>query len=272
MFEDVQTFEEEFGGRIKLPSSIVKVWSILGLAYDYRFNEDFKQNNVKVRKLYNKYKGERCFIVGTGPSLKRTNFDLIKNEVLIGVNTLYRGTERFRIKPKYWVVVDGKLFEKYYKDLLYVPDTTLFLGEYAGKRFLANKKKYALDSIKPIILRHLGSVNIWQRFSKDITKGVYSGGTVVVQALQIAFYLGFEEVYLLGCDCGFGEDGSYRFENTQVANPRGKGIQGEWHYVFSAYEICKKAFEQEERKIYNSTVGGKLEVFERIKLEEAVRS
>ena len=97
MFEDVQTFEEEFGSRIKLPTEIIKFRSLLGIAYDFRFNKEFQKNNEKIKEFQNIHQGKRCFIIGTGPSLNQTDFDLIKNEILIGVNTLYRGIDNFNI-------------------------------------------------------------------------------------------------------------------------------------------------------------------------------
>jgi hypothetical protein len=37
--------------------------------------------------------------------------------------------------------------------------------------------------------------------------------------------------------------------------------------VFAGYKRAKEVFEENGRKIYNSTVGGKLEIFERVPLE-----
>jgi len=270
MFEDVQTFEEEFGRKIKLPTQVVKIRTALGIAYDYRFNKEFDKYNEQIKRLHNKHEGERCFIIGSGPSLNKTDFSLIKNEILFGVNTLYRGLKKFDISCDYWAVVDGKLFEVHYKPLLKL-DTTLFLAEHAGQRYLKKKEFYSSDAaLEPIVLRHLGSMNIWNKFSRDITQGVFSGGTVVIQSIQIAFYLGFKQVYLLGCDSDY--SGMHRFDNLMTENVDGKGVTGGISYLFSAYEICRNAFEDEGREIINSTVGGKLEVFKRKRLEDVVGS
>jgi hypothetical protein len=42
----------------------------------------------------------------------------------------------------------------------------------------------------------------------------------------------------------------------------------DWEKLFKTYEVCKRVYEEDGRKIYNATVGGKLEVFERVKLED----
>ena len=77
--------------------------------------------------------------------------------------------------------------------------------------------------------------------------------------------MGFREVYLIGCDCdlskGIHYDGSEETNAPYVDS---------WNNVFKLYEICKKIYEEDGRIIYNATVGGKLEVFERRKLEEII--
>jgi len=86
--------------------------------------------------------------------------------------------------------------------------------------------------------------------------------------VQMAYYMGFQTVYLLGCDC------DYSGQTHYTGSPK-KYIDSFWEKkkkpeVFLHYELCRKAFESDGRKIYNSTVGGKLEVFERVPLECAV--
>ena len=90
------------------------------------------------------------------------------------------------------------------------------------------------------------------------------GATVVIGGLQLAFYMGFKEVYLLGCDCDFSKQGHFydepleSYEKEIIEVPR-------W---FESYKMCKKAYKKDGRKIINATVGGKLEVFKRQSLEE----
>jgi len=43
-----------------------------------------------------------------------------------------------------------------------------------------------------------------------------------------------------------------------------------WAETFKEFEILKEGFEENGRKIYNSTIGGKLEVFERKKIEDVI--
>ena len=47
---------------------------------------------------------------------------------------------------------------------------------------------------------------------------------------------------------------------------------GDWSKVLTSYETCKKAYEDDNREIINATVGGKLDIFKRKKLEEIILS
>jgi hypothetical protein len=247
--------------KMNFPSSIRKLSCLFGRAYDHRFYNEFFKNNHKIEKLHNIHSGERCFIIGMGPSLNHTDFSIIKNEILFGVNNFYSGLNRFKINPKYWCVADSYVFENHYKPILKL-DTTLFLTEKAGRMFLRNKDYYMKYVKKePIIIRPLGHMATWNKVGTDLTKGAY-GGMVIYSCLQIAFYLGFEEMYLLGCDCTLSK--GVHFDGDTYKH----GAIDEWSEKFRLYEVFKEVFEDNGRKIYNSTVGGNLEVFERKKLED----
>ncbi|MEM0466444.1 MAG: 6-hydroxymethylpterin diphosphokinase MptE-like protein [Candidatus Thermoplasmatota archaeon] len=256
--------------KISIPKHFAKVANTANMILDYRFTKKLEKLNSTLSSLHNIHKGKRGFLIGSGPSLNKTNLALLQNEHVIGVNTLYRGLNRFKLSPEYWVVADGKLFQENYKDLFALKNVQLFLTENAARKYLTKYHFYHLyETAQPYVLRNLGSMNVYNTFSTDITKGIYSGGSSVINALQIAFFLGFQEIYLVGCDCGI-TDNQYRFEDTPVENRIGKGIRGEWQYLFDAYKVCKKAYEAHGRKIFNATVGGYLEVFERKKIEDVV--
>jgi hypothetical protein len=218
--------------------------------------------------LKNIHEGERLFIIGTGPSLLKTDVSLIKNEILFGVNSLYRGYEKFDIKCQYYGVSDPKI--PYLQDVLNLK-TQLFLGHGACDQYLT---QYFSREIKvekfPLLLSLLGWM--WEsesNFSFDPQHGTFNGDTVVIDiCLQVAYYMGFVEIYLLGCDCNY--TGMHRFDGSVADNLAGSGVSGNWKKVFSSYKTCKNVFEEDNREIINATVGGKLEIFERRCLEDII--
>lgn len=242
--------------------TIAKTYEKLRLLYGYRFYSYYKILNKKLLNLHNNlfYKYDRCFIIGTGPSLNQTDFTPIKYEVMMGTNNLYKNMEKFDISPELWCVADEIIFKKYGYDLLHL-DTLLFLTNGAGQLFLHRRKDYLDSKInEPIVIRPLSDMKSTSEFSTDLIKGA-NGGMVTLSCLQIAYYLGFKDVYLIGCDCS--SKGKHYDSTLNVKNDNDY-----WEHFFKLYEVCKKVYEKDGRKIFNATVGGNLEVFERVKLSD----
>ena len=122
---------------------------------------------------------------------------------------------------------------------------------------------------------------MWEgHFSRDLLDGVHPGGNVVVTlVLQVTYYMGFDKVYLVGCDCDYPEDKTARYYDGSVLtkevtdwikdfDPQNPQFTNDWWKSFGSYKVCKEVYESSGREIVNSTVGGRLEVFRREGLED----
>ncbi|UCF13659.1 MAG: DUF115 domain-containing protein [Thermoplasmatales archaeon] len=231
---------------------------------DYQLNKKYKQYNEVLKTFKDKHKGERCFIIGTGPSLNKTNTMLLKNEINWGVNRLIETSKDIGIDCRYYGLTSGKL--KVDTKMLNAIDGTLFLFRLAARRYLKENKKS--NEKQPIPVKTEGLILGAKHFPKDISKYIHGGGrTIIIPCLQMAYHMGFKEVYLVGCDCNY--SGKAHFDG-QKRPFKEKDDEEHWNTVFKAYEICKEEYEIDGRKIYNATVGGELEVFERRKLEDVI--
>ena len=119
-------------------------------------------------------------------------------------------------------------------------------------------------------------------FSTDAAKITYTGCTVTFSCLQLAHYMGFEEIYLIGVDASYeipddvndSDDYNVGVLDMKSDDPNhfhpdyfGKGFR--WHdpqvhKMIEAYEEARKVTNKTATRIYNATVGGKLEVFPRV--------
>ena len=230
----------------------------------------------KLKPLKNKFKGERCFIVGNGPSLNKCDLSLLKDEYTFAVNGIFYKTEEMGFKPTFYMVEDGhvvddnldkinafdpefKFFPALYKNKIVKTDNTYF--------FTADLGFYRKDHEsfeKP-------------RFSKDFSEVSYCGQSVTYLNMQLAYFLGFTEVYLIGMDFSYQiretdeVQGQTLISNEDDVNhfhPDYFGKGKKWHdpkvyNVAKNYEFAKENFESDGRNIYNATVGGKLEIFTR---------
>ena len=179
---------------------------------------------------------------------------------------------KFGLKPTYYLASNRAVIKDSFGKGLEKIDMPIFLGQPATEVYsfkLQNGSKPFKTKVIPFRYR-LEPVWKGAEIRKNIEKGTADGGTVVMDAVQIAYYMGFKKVYLLGCDCNAvkGVKVKHFYEGyVPGCSGQGSSIEG-W---FKAYEMCKKAFEEDGREIINATVGGELELFRRQNLEEIVK-
>ena len=237
------------------------------------FRKLYKKNQYDelFRKLHNSCAGKRCFIVGNGPSLRVSDLELLKYEDCFGANEIHRIFSKTSWRPKYYIIVD-----RYTKttpvEIAEVDSQIVFLSDYYWRfnRVLREdaiclKQRYFFEDSFPL-------------FSDDISKYIYVGETVTYAALQIAVYLGYTEIYLIGVDHNYCKmldqkgklvsDGVKRNHFFIDEEPEDiiANVYGMEKAYLAASEFCKK----KGVEIYNASRGGKLEVFKRVELEKVL--
>lgn len=219
----------------------------------------------RLHSIKNKYAGEECFLLGNGPSLNKINFELIQDTYLFGTNQLYKGFKKFGITPQFYGLSDGRFLSLHGDEVMTI-DSQLFLTRFVEIQYLRKYEYYSkIVKHEPLLLRSLlPEMTESKKFSKDISEGIFSGWTSVIDTgLQVCYHLGFNRVILLGCDCDYTMQ-DYFCSNIKNVPGQDPNIE-KW---VKCYKICKKAYEEDGREIINATVGGRLEVFKRMKLEE----
>ena len=102
------------------------------------------------------------------------------------------------------------------------------------------------------------------RFSNNAYATVYMGYTVTYSIIQLAAYMGFKEIYLVGCDCNYhGRKRNFIDYGEQNIRDAVKTENG----MTMSYLTAKRCASKYGIKIYNATRGGNLEVFERVNLD-----
>ena len=99
-------------------------------------------------------------------------------------------------------------------------------------------------------------------FSKDISKGVYDGLSITYAMIQIAAYMGYKEIYLIGVD----HNSPMKNGVVDASQSYEDGIKP----IEVSFREAKRFCEKNGISIYNATRGGKLEVFNRISLDEVI--
>ena len=127
-----------------------------------------------------------------------------------------------------------------------------------------------------IFLRYaLGIQNSFGLHPEDIQ---YSGGTVTYACLQLAFFMGFSEVILIGLDHNYVEKGTpNKVEVRQVDQDEShfhpdylpKGVRWQLPDLLRseiAYQMAKDAYSQNGRQVLDATPGGKCPIFTELNL------
>jgi hypothetical protein len=228
------------------------------------------------RRLYaykDRHKNQRAFILGNGPSLNRCNLKLMKDEIIFGVNSIFLNFDKMGFYPNYYVV----------EDVFVAEDRATEINSYHGPvKFFGNYLKYCLDDNSDTLWLNIrfryDNYPGFPYFSNNALRMVWTGGTVTYICLQLAYYMGFKEVYLVGFDHSYSIPSDAIVNETEIVSvaddpnhfdPKyfGKGYR--WHdpmvdRMEIAYCRAKEQYIASGRKIYNATMGGKLEVFERV--------
>ena len=231
-----------------------------------RFSVRQSRNTRSIRGLKDSKKGRKCVIVCNGPSLNETNWNLLKNVDTIGLNKIFLKFETEAWRPNYIVCVNPLVIEQSIEEYrkLKIP---LFVPRNILPLLHSRENTYFLKSFDIPC------------FSKDISVAVWQGFTVTYVALQIAYYLGYHEVALIGCDHYFKVQGFA--SETQMSSetdlnhfdPRYFSGTNTWQLPDIegsefAYRIARDSFKSENKVIYNCTAGGSLELFKRKSLQE----
>lgn len=230
----------------------------------------YNEQSNKISELRNKYLGKRCFIIGNGPSLNVEDLEKLRNEITFASNKIFLLFDKTNWRPTYYSLFDSKMLKNLYKNLNDLNLQSLFLP-------IKAKAEYNLNLQNSIYLNFLeSSINPKEpMFSTDISKIVFTGYTVTYISLQIAMYMGFKEIYLIGVDHNY----NTYIENGKVVTTGVKDYFSEEYintkedrnlpqlsYSTLAYEKAKQFALENGVKIYNATRGGKLEVFPRVEI------
>ncbi len=244
----------------------------------------------RILNFKNRYKGARCFIIGNGPSLALSDLDKIKGEYSFGCNGIFGVFSETDWRPDFYCTLDDNIIEHLY---------TALHGKvinWACDKFSLHNEICNYDVNHDFItcnsIDDLETDTGLPGFSDDCSKYVYTVGTVTYYMLQLAIYMGFKEIVLLGLDFNFSveihDDGTViergvqyhmsLIENVLPSNDseltkRRREISGHKHvaYVdkqYAGFKAAKKYADSHDIKILNASRYTRLDVFPIINLDE----
>lgn len=217
----------------------------------------------KLSKLKDSHQGERCFLIGNGPSLKVTDLSRLNNDFSFGFNRIFLAAEELGFIPSCLVSINDLVIEQSSAELQELKMPKFF--SWRSRRWLQ-----MTNDTHFIYTSYTGP-----HFSKDVTGRVWEGATVTNVALQLAFHMGFAKVILIGVDHSFASKGT---PNTTVISTGedpnhfssayfGKGFRWQLPDLETSelgYRMARQAYESAGRQVVDATVGGKLDIFPKV--------
>jgi len=229
-----------------------------------------REGRKRLGALENVHAGERCFLLGNGPSLNETDLAKLRFEFTFALNRGYLKFNELGFPPSFLACINRHVLRQFGEELE-SQDCLRFLKSTQS----AILKQAPEQILMPTIYR--------PGFARDPTRrGVNEGGTVTFAALQLAYFMGFREVVLVGVDHRFASKGAPNRLVTSAGpdidhfDPNYFGPGTEWQLPDLAasersYRLARQVYEEDGRRIIDGTVGGELDVFPKQPFETIVR-
>ena len=132
--------------------------------------------------------------------LKETDLEKLKGEVCFGANRIYLIKEQSDFTPSFLTSIDEKLIEQFHDEI-----STQSMPKFINWKYFKNFRDAEEVCFVKIVCKN--------DFVSDMTKVCGGGYTVTFVNLQLAYYMGFSEVIIIGCDHRYAEAG---IPNTDV--------------------------------------------------------
>lgn len=233
--------------------------------HDYREWVQHPMAKVSTERLEayrNKHRGQRCFIIGNGPSLKKMDLSPLKNEITFGANRIYLLFEELGFTTTYLCAINSNVTEQFKDDIVAL----------SMPRFLAWKAHSYIPLQDNVVFLRSDEE---EGFYPTPIKGLWEGATVTYVSLQLAYFMGFKTVYLIGVDHSFKDKGpAHKLVTAEAEDENhfhpdyfGKGVKWQLPDLDTseqAYLYARQYYEANGRKVYDATVGGKLQIFPKV--------
>lgn len=231
----------------------------------YQVHPEGRASLKRLTELKDSQCGERCFVIGNGPSLRQTDLTKLRGEKTFGLNRIYLLFPELGFTTTYLVAVNRLVLEQCAGEILELPNL----------KFIPWSFRKSLRSAPHTDTIFIQNACARPGFVEDVRRPFSSGATVTYAAMQIAYHLGFETVILVGVDHSFVAEGK---PHEEVISPGddpnhfspgyfGKGFRWNLPDLQSSersYQRARLAFEKAGRQILDATLGGKLTVFPKV--------
>ena len=221
----------------------------------------------RMQRYRGKYAGQRCFIIGNGPSLNHTDLSLLRNDITFGTNRLYLLFEQLGFSTTFYVAVDPLVIEHYHREIDRI-NAIKFLPARQRRRFTFDQRT--------VFFEEAGFL----AFTRTPVRGMWDGGSVTYIALQLAHFMGCDPVYLVGVDHDYQVSKTHREDRVSIVETSDGHDRNHFAPDYFepgvpwsvpnielkelGYRMANFAYKRNRSQIFDATIGGRLTVFPKV--------
>ena len=232
----------------------------------YFFEDIFKkqilEKNISLKNIHSK---ERCFIIGTGSTINEIDLISLRNQYTFSGNHIHYHKQFSDLELNYFISTPNyNLLKKLHKKMTYHNSiinnendldvwlyrdyiskypiepgcyhkkinfnigshTKLFLG--ASNKAFIEMNSFFIDN-DSFYLKPDAPFKSINDISYDISKRTSMYGNIIVSSIAVAFYMGFKEIILMGCDYTLEPAKQFHFyDELQISKVINKEIALDW--------------------------------------------
>ncbi|MDQ8193294.1 DUF115 domain-containing protein [Coraliomargarita sp. SDUM461004] len=243
-------------------------------------------NFKHLKALDSKHLGQKAVIIGMGPSLQLTDVEILKDVTTFACNKIYLCFPETNWRPDYYSVNDVHVARNNQEEILNAD---------FGKNCQTLHSCIVANELgshqNPIIYHYFRNFKHLQAqpkpgFTKSLQMGIRSGGcSICIDQIQLAYLMGFSEVYLIGIDFSFDVKPQTITEESESGKVlKSAGEQNHFHKNYrkpgekwtvpkleeqrQAFAQCRTIFEASGRKLLNASRHTKLDVLEQVEFDQ----
>jgi hypothetical protein len=257
---------------------------------DSNLPRDYKKILGRNSEFKSKHAGQRCFILATGSSIAQMDLKSLAGEFCIGLNEFHLHPDYETIRPQYLVFsgfgihnVAAERHEKWYDNygeitrgisipFINICDYPLI----SDLGLLKENEKYFFHMNRSF--SELSTSEI------DASGNLYRSQGVGAMAIQLAIYMGFAEILLVGFDHDwllrmFDHAPTHFYDHNKSIIYKGHNEVADTTVIYQAtsliglfenYIALNSYAKQRKIDIRNATLGGMLDVFQRVNFDELI--
>jgi hypothetical protein len=249
------------------------------------------QKNVlrENEKLRNRHAGQRCFVIGNGPSLATQDLRPLASEITFVMNAFWKHPILDEWQPTYFCFADpvwhdgSEAVTEFFDSVRERTPNAEYIFPLDGKPIVEKQSLLPLESTYFFAYQEQ-PIGLSVADTFDLTGPVPYPFSASQLAIMAAMFMGCTPIYLMGLDHDWlahrGQDTHFfsgrSLENHDTATgelntPYDADMQALWK-LWQGYRRLGSLAQSHGIQIFNATNGGFLDVFERVRYESLLAS